>query len=447
MVKISLVNPCLDYPAIKTKNYSTYNKVFPPLSLSYSAAILEKEGFDVKIVDANAERFTIEGILQKIKDSEKVFITTSTLDRWQCPHLDLEPFLKLINEIKKYNPVYLMGVHGTLKPKEMLNLTKVNGIIIGEPELTILDICKGKKFEDIDGLVFEKKGKMVFTKERSLLDLDDLPLPAFHLIPMRKYFYEFLGDEFVVLEGSRGCPFKCTFCLKKMYDKYRKKSVENLIKEVKYCIEKYDVKNAYFIDLEFTINKKLVEKLCDFLIEKKYDFKWCCQTRFDSIDKKLLQKMKKAGCKLIHYGVETGSPRIMESINKDITLEQIENGMRITKEVGIDSACFFMFGFPTETEEEMKMTIDFAKRINPNYASFHVATPYPGTEFYEKIKEKTENEIFPLYYSDHSPEFLHKMIKKAFKDFYLRPYYILPILFKNPKFLWKQFRLFMSYFK
>lgn len=448
MSKIALVNPCLDYPVLKTKKYSTYNKIWPPLSLAYSAALLEKEGFEVEIVDANAERLGPEEVAERTGGCEKVFVTTSTLDRWQCPHLDLKPFLKLVRELKKWKrDVYLTGVHGTVRPKEMLNMTKVSAIVMGEPELAVLEICRGKELRKIGGLAFRKNRKVVFTKKKEQLDINTLPLPAFHLLPMKKYFYEFLGGDFALLEGSRSCPFSCTFCLKNMYGTYRKKSPERLIEEVKNAVENFGVKNIYFIDLEFTVNRELVEKLCDFLIGKKYGLRWCCQTRFDSIDHELLNRMKKAGCRLIHYGVETGSPRIMEMINKKITLKQIERGMRITKRVGIDTACFFIFGFPTETEEEMEKTIEFARKLSPTYASFHIAVPYPGTRFYDKVSGRAEKELFPLYYSEHSPELLEKMVSRAFRKFYLRPSFIIPNLFRNPKFLWKQFRLFMSYAK
>ncbi|UCG95492.1 MAG: radical SAM protein [archaeon] len=443
--QIVLISPCLDYPVIKTRKYSTYNKIWPPLSLAYTAALLEREGFPVKIIDANAERLSPEEVVERMGDSEKIFVTTSTLDRWQCPHLNLEPFVKLVEEIKKKPGVeiYLIGVHGTVKPREIFEMMKPRAIITGEPELTILDICRGRKPDKIRGLAFEKEGKFVMTEKRENLNINSLPIPAFHLLPMKRYFYEFLGGSFALFEGSRSCPFSCTFCLKSMYGPYRKKRPENLIREVRDAVENSGVRSAYFIDLEFTINRDLVEKLCDFLIDKNYDFRWCCQGRLDSVDRKLLDKMKRAGCVLIHYGVESGSSRIMGMINKKITLEQVEKGMKLTKEAGIDTACFFMFGFPSETEEEMEKTIKFAKKLNPTYASFHIAVPYPGTELYEKIPEKRE--LFPLYYPEHSHEFLKKMMSRAFKKFYLRLSFIIPNLFRNPRFLWKQFKLFTSY--
>jgi len=446
-VKIALINPSYEYPVVKKERFIYYNKLWPPIDLANCAALLEKEGFEVKIVDANAERIAPEKVAEAVKGFSKIFITSSPLDRWQCPHPNITPFVEAVKEIKsKANAdIFAMGTHGTVRPNEILEMTEATAVIRGEPELTALEICKNMELEKVKGLTFKKNGKIITNPERESVDLNSLPIPAYHLLPLEKYFYEFLGGRFMLFEGSRSCPFSCIFCLKKTYGNYRKKSSEKLIKEVETAVEKFKIKNAYFIDLEFTVNRKLVEDLCDFLIEKKYDFKWCCQARFDTVDKELLEKMKKAGCKLIHYGVETGSERIMKMINKKITLEQIERGMKVTKEVGIPTACFFMFGFPSETREDMEKTVQLALKLNPTFASFHLTIPYPGTDFYEMIEPG--DELFPsIYTGEYSGEELKNMINSAFRRFYFRPSYVISRLKEgNYGMLLKQFKLFISH--
>jgi len=445
--KILLINPLIEYSKNKDE-LSIYNRIWPPLSLANCAALLENNGFDVKIMDANAEFLKPKQVANKSNNFDKIFITTSTIDRWQCPHLNLYPFLELIREVKKVNSnIYLTGSHGTVRPNEMLKLTSVKAIIRGEPELTVLEICKECDLKKIKGVTFEKNGKMISNPNRPLLDMNKLPMPAFHLLSMKKYFYEILGNNFCLFEGSRGCPFSCIYCLKSMYGNgYRKKSAEKLIDEVKYSVENFDIKTAYFIDLEFCINRNLVERLCDFLIEQKYNFKWTCQTRFDTIDLKLLEKMKKAGCEIIHFGVETGSPKIMKMIKKNVTIDQIKQGMKLTKKAGIKSVCFFMFGLPTETNKDMEMTIKLAKELNPTYASFHIATPYPETGFYNMIKNEIGDELFPSYYGNENE--LKKVVNKAFLSFYLRPKYIFSRLKEGEiKLLGKQIDLFFRYLK
>ena len=436
--KILLINPKIGW-----YESPAYDRVWPPLSLAYCAAVLEKNGFVVEIVDANAEKLNSEDIIKKSKHFGKVFITTSPLDKWQCPEPNIKPTLNLIKKIRAVNPnTYLIGSHGTAKPNEILKLTNVKAIIRREPEFTVLEICKEKNIRKIKGITYKENGKIISNPDRPLLDLNKLPLPAFHLLPMKKYFYEILGNNFTLFEGSRGCPFSCAYCFKSMYGNgYRKKSSERLINEVKYAIENFGVKTAYFIDLEFCINRNLVEKLCDFLIRKKYDFKWACQTRFDTIDFKLLKKMKRAGCEVIHFGVESGSPRILKMMNKKISINQIKNGMKLVKKANIKSVCFFMFGLPTETKNEMEMTIKFAKEINPTYASFHVATPYPKTEFYSMIENEVKD-LFPSFYGN--KEELENVVKGAYKSFYLRPQYIFSRLKRGElKMLGKQIKLFL----
>jgi radical SAM superfamily enzyme YgiQ (UPF0313 family) len=216
-----------------------------------------------------------------------------------------------------------------------------------------------------------------------------------------------------------------------MYKKeYRIKTPEKLISEIKYAIENYNIKNGYFIDLEFTLNRNLVIKLCDFLIEQKYDFNWTCQTRFDTVDYDLIKKMKKAGCKIIHFGAESGSKNILNKTNKKITIEQMKNSMEIINKAKMKTVCFFMFGLPGETKEDTKMTNKFAKELNPTYASFHIAVPYPGTGFYDEIKEKIKtNNLFPSFYGDKDE--LEKIRKKAYYQFYFRPSYIITRITKG----------------
>ena len=170
-----------------------------------------------------------------------------------------------------------------------------------------------------------------------------------------------------------------------MYGKgIRRKSLEKLISEIEYAISHFRVKTSYFMDLEFTVFRRQILEFCDYLIRKQYDFRWTCQTRFDLVDEVLL--MKEAGCRLIHFGVEAGTDNLLESVNKKITIKQIEDGMRLVHQAKIESACFFMLGFPNSTVKEIEETVYFAKRLNPAYALFHVAIPYPGTFLYDQMQ-------------------------------------------------------------
>ncbi len=325
-------------------------------------------------------------------------------------------------------------------------MTNAKTVIIGEPEFAILDICNGKKYDEINGISYKKEGKIIKNPKQKSLDINKLPLPSLNLLPMKKYYYEILGDNFTLFEGSRGCPFSCSFCFKSMYDNsYRIKRSDKLISEVKYAIEKFNIKNGYFIDLEFCINRDLVEKLCNFLIRKNYDFNWTCQTRFDTIDYDLLIKMKKAGCKIIHFGVESGSQRILDKTKKQITINHIKKKMQLLKKLNIKTVCFFMFGIPTETDEEMKKTIDFAKKLNPTYASFHVAVSYEKTDLFKET-EKNCKKVGVFLVKCMDDEKFKKLKRKAYISFYIRPSYIFNRLLQGDfRLIIKQMKLFFKY--
>ena len=220
-MKILLINP--SWEGVFSKKGNRFNRPWPPLDLLNCAALLEKDGIEVSLIDARAHAINIEQIAHIATGFDKTFVTSSPIDRWQCPNIDINPFLKLIHLLPK-EELYIMGVHGTVRPDEMLDQTKAKAIIRGEPELTVLDICRSKSLPDTDGITFKDNSSVIHTKERELLSLDDLPIPAFHLIDVRNYRYEILGNRFLLFEGSRGCPYPCIYCQKSMYGRqYRMK--------------------------------------------------------------------------------------------------------------------------------------------------------------------------------------------------------------------------------
>lgn len=451
-MKILLVNP--NQIHLVNQKGRIYNRAWPPLDLANCAAIMEQQGHQVQIIDANALRLSIDEVFKSANSFDKVFITSSSLDRWQCPNVDIDPFLDTVARFKKHTEeIFILGIHGTLKPKELLELTKAKAVVRGEPEITVSEICQGKQLSDIAGVAFMEGSQIKIAEDQKPLDLDDLPLPALHLLPMDKYYYEVLGSHFTLFEGSRGCATKCAFCLLDMYGKsLRKKSVEKLISEVDYAISNFGVKTAYFFDLEFTVFRNQVMELCDYLIKKKYDFHWTCQTRLDLVDELLLKKMKQAGCRLIHFGVESGSDDLLRRVNKKITIKQIEDGMRMVHRANIESACFFMLGFPDSDMEEIEKTIKFSKRLNPTYGLFKPVVPYPGTALFNKwLKEGngfSDNGLFPESYQKGTDlEKLKKAVSHAYAGYYLRPKYIISRISKGDlKSLFRQVKLLLGYF-
>ncbi|MFC2142657.1 B12-binding domain-containing radical SAM protein, partial [Acidobacteriota bacterium] len=363
-MRILLVNP--NQVHLVSRRGKIYNRVWPPLALANCGALLEEQGHEVGIVDANALRLRPDEVAGMAEGYDKVFVSSSSLDRWQCPNLDLDSVLKTVSSIRTVTEeFYILGVHGTVRPGEILEMTQARAVIRGEPELTVVDICRGKNLSEIRGLAYRDNGRVQLSDTQIALDLDMLPRPSFHLLPMDRYHYEVLGSHFTLFEGSRGCASNCTFCLLKMYGTgVRKKSLDRLIPEIEHAVEHHGVRTAYFMDLEFTVFRNQVIELCDYLIKKDLGLRWTCQTRFDLIDPALLARMKRAGCRLIHFGVEAGSDELLRKVNKKISKRKIEEGMRMVHDALIESACFFILGFPDSDHQEIAETVRFAKRLN-----------------------------------------------------------------------------------
>jgi len=452
MTKVLLVNPF--QVSLVARKGRIYNRTWTPLDLANCAAVLEREGIDVSILDANAEQLRPAEVARRARGYDKVFVTSTSLDRWQCPQLDINPLLGTVHALNDVVPeVYVMGTHGTVRPEEMLRATGARAIVRGEPERTVLDLCNGSTLEDIHGITFQNGAGMISTPDQKPVNLDELPVPAFHLLPMDRYHYEVMGGRFSLFEMTRGCAGHCTFCLLQTYGPgVRRKSVDRLIHEVEYAIQSFGVRNAYFFDLEFTVLRKQVIAFCQHLIDKQYDFTWCCQTRLDLVDDELLDYMKRAGCRLIHCGVEAGNDAMLAKVGKGITVRQIEEGLRKIKAAGIETACFFIMGFPESTREDIRDVVRFAKRLNPTYALFHVAVPYPGTRLYEQVVADpdtrfSDDSLFPEAIEGRfTRSELKAMSRKAHLSYYLRPSYLFSRLAQGEfRALAHQLRLFWAY--
>jgi radical SAM superfamily enzyme YgiQ (UPF0313 family) len=417
------------------------------LAWTSCAAMLRERGFRPRIIDGRVQPAWRQQVNRISNQSDWIVLTSSPLDRWQCPNLEVDHFIEVAQSLPA-KKLIIVGAHGSIYPEAMLAQTGAAAVVVGEPEPAVLRLISTRDWRRIPGVAFKRNHTFRLNEGAESLDMAQVPVPAFDLIDFSKYRYELLGNRFTLFETSRGCPYPCRFCLKVMFGEgVRFKPVDRLMNEIDSAVTKFGVRTGYFIDLEFTLNRDRTVEICDRLCEQKYPLTWCCQTRADAVDAELLSKMKQAGCRLIHFGVESGSEDVLRDTKKRVDIATIQKGVRLTQKAGIDTACFFTFGFPGETPMDMQKTISFARRLNPTYASFHVVTPYPGTPLYENAlsaapdAESTLN--FPLCCAEHNPLFLSEMTRGAFKGFYLRPKYILSrITHGNIRSWMRQLRLF-----
>ncbi|MCD4779890.1 MAG: B12-binding domain-containing radical SAM protein [Candidatus Omnitrophica bacterium] len=379
-MNVLLVKPYWVYPY--SKGEYTYNRIWPPIALANSAALLEQQGHKVQILDAHALRIKPADIPSSAEGYDQVFVTSSTLDRWQCPNMDITSFYNTVAMLRSATEnVYVMGYHGTVDPEAMLLRTRAKAVIRGAPEQGVVSLCGREKLEDIGGISYEQNGRIVSSAARGELDMKEFPVPAYHLLDVKKYQYEILGRHFMLFETQRGCPYQCRFCNKMMYpEKLMGKSIEQIQKELSTAMERYGVRSGYFIDLDFLIHRDITEQICEFLIKKKYSFKWCCQTRPDQIQLDLLKMMKSAGCQLIHLGVESGLEKFLTLSQKHSSLKSIEKAVSLCEQVGIQTLAFYLFGFKGESSADRQAIFEYAKRLNTNYVSFHKIYPYQFDE-------------------------------------------------------------------
>ena len=398
-----------------------YNRRWPPLDMLNLAAILQNQGHFVVLHDARAVGLSPERLSRLTADADRVVVDTSPLDRWQCPNLDLTHLVRLTRSIPA-EKLILCGVHGTLFPSRMTELTGARVIMSGEPEVSgpalFSALDRKSPLSGVPGIHWTEGGKIQSGPPAPLADLHAMPFPAYSLIRPEMYEYELLGKKLAVLETARGCPNRCAFCLKTMYgSRVRMKDPLQVASELELVLS-LGFETVCFIDLEFTMLRERTLELCEIL--RKYGLRWCCQTRIDAVDAHLLLQMRKSGCSLIHYGIESGMERTRELAGKPLSNTRIERVILETRQAGIAAAGFFLFGFPWETASDRRETGRFARRLPLSYASFHRVTPYPGTSLGKAFEHE------PWWVSGWTgaacggPDLTREFLK-----FYLRPAYLL----------------------
>jgi radical SAM superfamily enzyme YgiQ (UPF0313 family) len=411
------------------------------------AAVLEKKGYSVRIVDLTALGLSENAVPQIIlkEKPELVGITAMTST--------INSAISVARKVKESDSkilVVLGGAHASILPEETLQKNpEIDIIVRGEGEKTFLELVEAieRKVSDLGGilgLTYRIESEVKSNPLRPiLLDLDELPFPAFHLLPKGKYrLHPPFGrrSPAMPIMISRGCPYNCIFCSKSVFgNKYRNNSPAYVVNQIRLLIEKFGVREIKFYDDVFTLDKKWVMAICAELKRQGISVPWTCETRVNLVNSELLKTMKDAGCYMIAYGVESGDQEILTEVGKNVTLDQITNAFSLTHKAGISTVGYFMLGAPNETPETIKRTIEFAKKLNPDFVQFSIATPYPGTELNRLAAEKgcLPKSWNGYVYADlksvgssfselttMSGEELREWNKKAYSSFYLRWGYV-----------------------
>ena len=434
--------------------YSHAGAASPPLGLACVAAALERSGARVGLLDAHALRMDEQAILSHVREFTPDAVGLTVMSSMFAAAARLT---RLIAALPGKPLVVWGGPHPTVRPEESLERGGANLVVLGEGEMTAVDLAAHlgegpEAWRRIPGLAFAVGGKVEHTAPRDLIeDLDSLPFPAYHLLPMDRYATLHTGTKRAInVLTSRGCPGKCTFCSRRIFGRaVRCRGAARVLDEIAMLLSDYRIEEICIIDDAFTEDRGRVLRFCAEIRDRRMDFPWRLSNgaRVDRIDDELLRTMRAAGCYEIAFGVESGDDEVLRKIGKEITTAQISAAFAAAKRAGMDTIGFFMIGHPFDTVETMRKTIDFAIRLDPTYAQFTMATPLPGTALWDWV----ERHDTPLFGGDVTrldflggvPHFetkqftredAAKMYRLAYRRFYFRPLY-----------LWKKLRALRSW--
>jgi radical SAM superfamily enzyme YgiQ (UPF0313 family) len=428
---VTLVNP--PYPS-----GSHQHPPFMPLGLGYLAAVLEKNQYEVGVIDCQALKLSYEEFRSEIgkRQPSVVGITSATLTYKSALRI-----AQIAKEVWPNCITILGGSHVTFwDDKALQECPALDVVVRKEGENTILELMKrieaDESYSNVLGTTCRKDGEIVQNPDRAYIEnLDDLPFPAHHLWPiesLRKY-----GTIVFPLVTSRGCVYWCDFCtaVRMFGRRYRMRSPKNVVDELEFLHKNFSADQFTFYDDAFTVDKARAEEICTEIKNRKLKIKWDCETRVDMVTKELLLRMKEAGCIAVWFGVESGSQRVINAMRKGFSIAQTINAFKWAKEVGLMTVASAIIGFPGETKETAWETINLVKRLNPDAVGYYIATPYPGTPMYDVVKENgwLKTNDFDRYDTAtpvfETPELtmqeLREIREQALRKFFLRPSYVL----------------------
>lgn len=435
-------------PLLLRRNWSAlaaqdkYIGIMPPLSLAYAAAIAEKNGHEAIIIDAVAERLSLE------QTAERLRVFTPSLIGFTMTTYGFHFTLGWIKAIKARLgvPTIVGGWHLHIYPRQTLTHPAIDYAVTGEAEQSLPNLlrCLESKgsLHEVKGIAFRENGQIIVTpREKETDNLDDIVFPARHLLKNHLYFNVLSQiKNFTVMLSARGCPYRCIFCDLNT-KKFRLRSAKNFVDEIESNYRQFDIREFDIYDSSFTIDKERATHICEEITARGLKVSWTARTRVDNISRGLLKKMAQAGCNTIMYGIESADPRLLKTLHKETDLAQIRNAVTWTKEYRIKTLGFFMIGVPGETKETALKTIRFSASLGLDYVQFTKCTPFPNSQIYNRLvaqglgdywgeftKDPSLEQELPLLDTELSYAQAMKLVHKAYLYFYFRPKYILNAL-------------------
>ena len=415
----------------------------PPYTLALLGALLRNAGFDVRLIDATAERLDVNGIAARL-DAEG-FAPTLILFPSTTPTLDADVAALSSLKTRYHAPMFCFGPHASTSPTEsMARATTVDGMFVGEPEDAVLQLAALDSLDrlgEVPSLTWRQNGVVhPHRSHGSFSGFMQTPYPAWDLLALNRYALPMVNKPYVLVETSRGCPYTCDFCVAPVHQghKFRERSAAALVDEIERSYRELGVEFFYLWGDTVTLNVKSFTAFCDELISRKLPIQWFGNARADNLtDPAFVHRLKRAGCWMLALGIESESEDIRKDMVKRLERQKIQTAFRNMRDAGIKSFAFFIYGYPGETVQTMELTTKYAIDLDPDFANFYPAVPYPGTALYDKcVREgllqpedadwsRMEYSYYLLRGNGLDDRVVMEAINRAKRRFFLRPGYVL----------------------
>ncbi len=412
----------------------------PPLTLALIAALLRQRGQQVRLVDLTASRRSVDDLIADL--DREGFVPTLILFPSTTPTLDAD--VAAIARLKaRYGaPMFCFGPHASTTPAEsMARVPEVDGMFVGEPEdgaLALGALASVDELDSVPSLTFRRGGAVVPHRAHgSFTGFLTAPVPAWDLLDLSQYSLPLVNQSYVIVETSRGCPYTCDFCVAPIHQghKFRERSAAAIVDEMAHMVRQHGVKFFYLWGDTVTLNVKSFSAICEEIITRGLDIQWFGNARADNLqDPAFVARLKKSGCWMLALGIETESDDTRKDMMKRLEGEKIRTALVNMRQAGIKSFGFFILGYPGEDAQALDRTIAYAIDLNPDFANFYPAVPYPGTDLYAKAKRegllasedwsKMEYSYYLLEGNGLNERVVMDAINRAKRRFFLRPRYL-----------------------
>lgn len=430
----------------------------PPLWHALLAAYMRKQGYSVGIIDAEADDLSHAAVVERVKEMRPAVAavvvsgTNPSASTWNMTGAGL-----LLAHLKETAPgvaTVIAGLHPSALPRRTIEEEKADFLCQGEGFFTLpalVDAVKGNRADSVNipGLWRRENGRAIQpVPAPDFSPLDDLPMPAWDLLPMEKYRahnWHCFGDKYGrqpygLIYSSLGCPFRCSFCcINALFGKHqiRYRSPDRVIEEIDFLVKRWNIRTIKIIDEMFVLKPSHVERFCDLVIERNYDLNFWAYARVDTVSERLLERMKKAGINWLAYGFEAGDPDVLNDVSKGYKQDELVKAVEMTKAAGIYIIGNYIFGLPEDTIASMRRTLDMAKDLNCEFANMYCCMAYPGSRLYEeaartgiKLPETWEGysqlsyETLPLPTKHITAAEVLRFRDAAFMEYYTNPVYL-----------------------